>query len=168
MLHFMAHCVASSSFRIADPNDDFQDAKLYKATAEPDIFTSKVLQQEDMSVIGEEGQLKTRDVSGSKEPEDTPCGMIQLNVPNPWPPNEIILDCTYVLLSTIHHGNYSTKIWSSALAWRDNFFEANKQWALNALLIERKNSFWERIGIAAFTQDAWKSANPQEQYIQLV
>jgi hypothetical protein len=63
----------------------------------------------------------------------------------------------FVLISTMYHLFYRDKIWSP-----------DDEWGMNVLLIQKRNGFWERVGIAVFTLEAWISANPKEEYVQLV
>jgi hypothetical protein len=63
----------------------------------------------------------------------------------------------FVLISTTRHYFYGDKIWSP-----------DDKCGINALFIQKRNGFWERVGIAVFTWKAWNSANPKEEYVQLV
>jgi hypothetical protein len=73
----------------------------------------------------------------------------------------------------MHYLGYRDKIWSPAVPAKKAGPRASRspkdeKWGMNALLIQKLNGFWERVGIAILTREAWESADPKEEYIQLV
>jgi hypothetical protein len=175
MLHFMGYCVDSSWFRNKEAllyNN--QDRRLKRSEqlhgihdfAEPEAYR-------------EPEPLKN--LNGNKESSGEPCGGIQITDPELLPLCGVLQECKFVLLSTMMRRAYKEELWSPetlgvlqcTYSSLDILIEMDKTeemepWALNALLIKKKNGFWERIGIAFITQEAWDSADPKEEYVQLV
>ena len=110
------------------------------------------------------------------------CGGFQINSAEVLSFSEVLRDCKFVLISTMQYWAYSDKV-TETLGIREFLREPtgpsptkhqtktaiqDDEWGMNALLIQKRNGFWERIGIAVLTRDAWYSADPKEEYIQLV
>ncbi|PMD41858.1 HET-domain-containing protein [Hyaloscypha variabilis F] len=179
MLHFMAFSVDSSAFRMKKGED--------KGLL---LYHTKCWKRGAMSLSAGQGDSVSRVLAIPEAPlisdynftDEQRCGGIQINSTEVLSFSEVLRDCKFVLISTMQYWAYSDKV-TETLGIREFLREPtgpsptkhqtktaiqDDEWGMNALLIQKRNGFWERIGIAVLTRDAWYSADPKEEYIQLV
>jgi hypothetical protein len=156
MLHFMAFCVTANAFFIAC--DGLENGLIY--------------QNKGCKKVAQEQQNDADSAADHLGAIDEPCGGIQMTPPELLPLHGILQECKFILISTMPFAAYNSRIWTSASPFAVpsalKRIGDGEDWALNTLLIRKKNGFWERIGLAVFTQKAWGSADTKEEYIQLV
>ncbi|KAN0096752.1 HET domain containing protein [Hyaloscypha variabilis] len=169
MLHFMGYCVDSSWFRNKEGvlySNLGRRVKGSEHLHEIHDFTEPEAYREPEPL---------NNLNSNKESSDELCGGIQIIDPELLPLCDVLQECKFVLLPTMTHFAYKKELWSPEISWvfqhgyATSYAQENvRPWPLNALLIKKKNIFWERIGIAVITQEAWDSSDPKEEYVQLV
>jgi hypothetical protein len=159
MLHFMAYCVDSSAFGITI------DGLLYHHPRRSPI---NLVQEYGKSPSSNNFQSEHLVSPEGDESYGRPCGMIQITVPELTPLPAVVHEGVFVLLSAFQIKSYNYELWNqnTRKLWLAGCKNCSR-WGMNAILIQKRDDFWERIGIAIFTKKAWESANPKEQYIQV-
>lgn len=163
-LHFMAHCVDSTAFCIT--SEEAKDGLLYVNKS----WNKLPLERQNESTSP---ALTPQGLVSSSElipPTNEPCGVIWVNDPELLPLHGVLAECKFILISTMTFGLYGGMAWSTSMKHiiQSQDPESRYYWGMNAILIQERNGFWERIGFAFLTQQAWDNADPREEYVQLV